>query len=226
PVCLKADLYQVSIHIIISTLAATWPFSVHNTSSGNIQLRPKCSNHNNDYTTDFTKLLSEARAAKSAEFSQDNLKTWFLSGLRPLCNQHGRWIADLTIPAAMALHGTSVPGTKFTRSDVTLPEVQEAALSVYQSRGWSDEHPPRQKTKVEASPAFGKMRDKRELPKPYDRPSNSDIACYYCGEKGHIKRDCAKWKKAKKGKAKVNNTDAKGLDNTSSGDSSAYLLQF
>ncbi|KAJ3279230.1 hypothetical protein HK104_001645 [Borealophlyctis nickersoniae] len=68
-----------------------------------------------DYTTNFTKLLSEERAAKSAEFSQDDLKTWFLSGLRPSSNEHGKWIADLTIPAGMALHGTSVPGTKFSR---------------------------------------------------------------------------------------------------------------
>ncbi|KAJ3256030.1 hypothetical protein HK104_007112, partial [Borealophlyctis nickersoniae] len=152
-----------------------------------------------DYTTDFSRLLSEAQAAESAEFSQNDLKTWFLSGLRRSANEHGKWIADHTIGGAMGMCGNKLPtGTAYTWSDVTLSEVQEAALSVYQSRGWSDEHPLKQRRKADAAPAFGKMSDKRERPKPYDRTSNSDIACYYCREKGHIKPDCAKWKKDKK----------------------------
>ncbi|KAJ3271692.1 hypothetical protein HK104_004650 [Borealophlyctis nickersoniae] len=171
-----------------------------------------------DYTTNLTKLLSEARAAKSAEFSQDDLKTWLLSGLRRLSNKHGKWIADLTIPASMALHGTSVPGTKFTWSYVTLPEVQEAALSVYQSWGWSDEHPPRQKRKVDVSPAFGKTCDKRERTKPYHRGITSNVVCFFCKEKGYIKRDCPKFKKQRRERVKVNHTDGKREDNKLSSD--------
>ncbi|KAJ3284652.1 hypothetical protein HK104_009832 [Borealophlyctis nickersoniae] len=172
-----------------------------------------------DYTTSFTKLSSEARAAESAaEFSQNDLKTWFLSGLRRSSNEHGKWIADMAMPTAMAMCGARLPtGSQYTWSDVTLPEVH---------RGWSDEHPPKQRRKADAAPVPGRMCDKREPPKPYDCPNNKDIVCFWCKETGHIKSDCAKFKKYKKEKAKVNNTDAKKEYNNTSSESSAYLRAF
>ncbi|KAJ3267938.1 hypothetical protein HK104_005554 [Borealophlyctis nickersoniae] len=60
------------------------------------------------------------------------------------------------------------------------------------------------------------MHDKREHPKPYDRPNNKEIVHFWCKETGHINSDCAKFKKYKREKAKVNNTDAKKEYNNAS----------
>lgn len=44
--------------------------------------------------------------------------------------------------------------------------------------------------------------------KSRDPKSKSDIECYFCSKKGHMKRDCPKWK-AKKGKDKSFEHDEK-----------------
>ena len=44
--------------------------------------------------------------------------------------------------------------------------------------------------------------------KSHDPKAKSDIECYYCGKKGHMKKDYNKWK-AKKGKGKDNGPEEK-----------------
>ena len=44
--------------------------------------------------------------------------------------------------------------------------------------------------------------------KSRDPKAKSDIECYYCGKKGHMKRDCTKWKE-EKGKGKDSELEEK-----------------
>ena len=59
------------------------------------------------------------------------------------------------------------------------------------------------------SKAKGKSHEKEIT---HESRSRKDIECYYCGRKGHIKKDCFKWNKEKKAKEKEQDAknDAKG----------------
>ncbi|KAJ3025105.1 hypothetical protein HDV00_000362, partial [Rhizophlyctis rosea] len=164
------------------------------------------------YNEAYTKLLVEAEAA-GAQFSQADLKNWYLGGLRNAgTGNSGSYLADM-IPAALYHSGALWEAC-------TLQQCQEAATFLFSSRGWSDGHKSGRKggsggplRSVDASPAQG------QRSQPYPKGS-----CYICKKKGHYAANCPQ-KDAQGSSTKGCNVDATKRDvSNSRKSSSSYLL--